>query len=433
MAAVRCLFCNRSNPVDAKFCNDCGTALDSKPCRQCQATNSRAAARCGQCGSVLAPEATLQNAAAGWSDVRSDLAAILGTVPAWDDPMPPAGSDRLSVASKPSPGTIHRPVARATDAAPAVPTSRAVSGPASQAVQHPIPVLIPEIADVGRPRRRPIGLAVAAAMIGVIGASLFVLGGEAEDSAVATPISSVDGHAGRSTALPDPSPQVASIEVAVSSTAANLQDDSSALVASQAREANADVAAAAALDPGTTLPVVPGETGAVVQSSVQPPATDRQSPGIGRTGIRQSESTTLSDGVQAGGAAPRAPAVPNRLLAGRDQSPRDQASAASVVSACTDAAAALGFCQASPAVVASKAPIDSAPAASVDKPRASEGATSEAAGNGSNRIAADGGRPCTSAVAALGLCDRGQVSSTGASAGSASTTVAGQVRGGQEH
>lgn len=48
-----CLFCARRNPGDAKFCNECGTALDLKPCRQCDAVNARIASRCHRCDAAM--------------------------------------------------------------------------------------------------------------------------------------------------------------------------------------------------------------------------------------------------------------------------------------------------------------------------------------------------------------------------------------------
>ncbi len=43
-----CPLCDHRNPVDAKFCNDCGSPL--KPCNQCDAVNLQAATKCHKCG-----------------------------------------------------------------------------------------------------------------------------------------------------------------------------------------------------------------------------------------------------------------------------------------------------------------------------------------------------------------------------------------------
>lgn len=45
-----CLFCDHRNPGGAKFCSDCGSPLDLKPCKQCEAVNSQAATNCYKCG-----------------------------------------------------------------------------------------------------------------------------------------------------------------------------------------------------------------------------------------------------------------------------------------------------------------------------------------------------------------------------------------------
>jgi len=47
---ARCIFCAHVNPAGAKFCNDCGSPLHLKPCRQCDAINDRDARRCYNCG-----------------------------------------------------------------------------------------------------------------------------------------------------------------------------------------------------------------------------------------------------------------------------------------------------------------------------------------------------------------------------------------------
>jgi hypothetical protein len=58
----QCLFCDHVNPVGAKFCNDCGSPLHLKPCKQCEAINDHAAQNCYRCGAadpalvIAAPE-----------------------------------------------------------------------------------------------------------------------------------------------------------------------------------------------------------------------------------------------------------------------------------------------------------------------------------------------------------------------------------------
>lgn len=53
MIALLCLTCGHRNPVGARFCNACGGPLHLKPCAQCEAFNTRAAAHCHQCGEAF--------------------------------------------------------------------------------------------------------------------------------------------------------------------------------------------------------------------------------------------------------------------------------------------------------------------------------------------------------------------------------------------
>jgi ribosomal protein L40E len=58
-----CPFCDHRNPIGAKFCNDCASPLDLKPCNQCDAVNHQSATNCYKCGAeypalFTTPEAT---------------------------------------------------------------------------------------------------------------------------------------------------------------------------------------------------------------------------------------------------------------------------------------------------------------------------------------------------------------------------------------
>src|SRR5215471_14633768 len=53
MCSAICEFCKHCNPVSSKFCNDCGSPLQLKPCRHCDAVNDCAAGQCYQCGAEL--------------------------------------------------------------------------------------------------------------------------------------------------------------------------------------------------------------------------------------------------------------------------------------------------------------------------------------------------------------------------------------------
>jgi len=50
MFAFQCLFCEHGNRASAKFCEDCGTPLNLKPCKHCEAINERTAQSCHLCG-----------------------------------------------------------------------------------------------------------------------------------------------------------------------------------------------------------------------------------------------------------------------------------------------------------------------------------------------------------------------------------------------
>ena len=57
MSTVQCLFCQHLNPAHAAFCNECGQALNLRPCPQCQASNDREATICQRCGTELSAPA----------------------------------------------------------------------------------------------------------------------------------------------------------------------------------------------------------------------------------------------------------------------------------------------------------------------------------------------------------------------------------------
>jgi len=45
-----CSFCQHTNPADARYCNECGCALQLKPCERCDAINALDATHCHHCG-----------------------------------------------------------------------------------------------------------------------------------------------------------------------------------------------------------------------------------------------------------------------------------------------------------------------------------------------------------------------------------------------
>lgn len=58
MPTVQCLFCQHLNPAHAAFCNECGQAVNLRPCPQCQASNDREATTCQRCGTELSAPAS---------------------------------------------------------------------------------------------------------------------------------------------------------------------------------------------------------------------------------------------------------------------------------------------------------------------------------------------------------------------------------------
>lgn len=59
MEVVHCSFCKHGNPVDAKFCNACGAALDLQLCEACGAIDKVSATNCHKCGQPFAPRITV--------------------------------------------------------------------------------------------------------------------------------------------------------------------------------------------------------------------------------------------------------------------------------------------------------------------------------------------------------------------------------------
>jgi hypothetical protein len=96
MSPISCSFCTRVNPLDAKFCNQCGSPLGLKPCPACEAVNEAAALACHQCGAVLeAPPAE-----AVTRSIEPSTAEAAGTV---DEPMSPAVEAMDTVSEQASP------------------------------------------------------------------------------------------------------------------------------------------------------------------------------------------------------------------------------------------------------------------------------------------------------------------------------------------
>ena len=53
VTALSCSTCGKNNPIESKFCNNCGSSL-SPSCSNCGHSNPPGALFCGRCGSKLA-------------------------------------------------------------------------------------------------------------------------------------------------------------------------------------------------------------------------------------------------------------------------------------------------------------------------------------------------------------------------------------------
>ena len=53
-----CGFCDHSNPPSSKYCNECGSPLNFKPCAECGAVNETSALGCYKCGAKLPDQNT---------------------------------------------------------------------------------------------------------------------------------------------------------------------------------------------------------------------------------------------------------------------------------------------------------------------------------------------------------------------------------------
>jgi ribosomal protein L40E len=100
MFALQCLSCEHNNPVGAKFCAECGSQLNLKLCKHCEAINERTWQRCHSCGTEF-------------------LAQSMADQPGGAEP---AGAPDLRMANVPSPSPVPSP--RKRSAAARVRTSR---------------------------------------------------------------------------------------------------------------------------------------------------------------------------------------------------------------------------------------------------------------------------------------------------------------------
>jgi hypothetical protein len=120
MPSANCHFCAHANPAGSKFCNQCGSPLDLKPCAQCEAMNHIAVDRCYQCGAPFAAAqdrefaevaASAAGASAGVPGAveRGTESASPGQEPAnpLPDRIPVVLSQRMDPASRPADALRH--------------------------------------------------------------------------------------------------------------------------------------------------------------------------------------------------------------------------------------------------------------------------------------------------------------------------------------
>ena len=75
MPQLQCPFCDRSNPSDSHYCNNCGQRLQLKICPQCEVVNGEIAETCYQCGAPLPATAGSDAAQAACARLREILSA----------------------------------------------------------------------------------------------------------------------------------------------------------------------------------------------------------------------------------------------------------------------------------------------------------------------------------------------------------------------
>ena len=75
MFIPKCLFCDHTNPADAKYCNECGSPLHLQLCKQCEAINDSAATICHKCGTAIATLVITPDAAA-LTPLAESIAAV---------------------------------------------------------------------------------------------------------------------------------------------------------------------------------------------------------------------------------------------------------------------------------------------------------------------------------------------------------------------
>ena len=82
MSSLHCLSCERENPHDANFCQACGSTLNLKLCKQCEAINAIRAQACYQCGTrfALPQGVAVKQSSAPWRRPARTAASAFGVM-----------------------------------------------------------------------------------------------------------------------------------------------------------------------------------------------------------------------------------------------------------------------------------------------------------------------------------------------------------------
>lgn len=187
MLSLRCMFCEHANAADAKYCNECGSALRLTRCKRCDAVNDLDATSCRLCRCDLTDTAEIVAQASSATGARSELvsssvARALATIEAdvaesahggaapastkrWLVRVDPASAEQLEPPSRSAPGS-------ATTARPLVPPSPRGDTPQmqhgaapSQAAEDRAPNRDPPISSEASAHSRSALLGVALLMI----------------------------------------------------------------------------------------------------------------------------------------------------------------------------------------------------------------------------------------------------------------------------
>lgn len=168
MSRATCLFCSHDNPPGARFCNECGSPLHLKLCRECEAVCNSGDTTCNRCGATFAVDPDAVAPAAREHDVPSTAPEA--------EPIEEIREPVVEALFAHAPYVEGRSAAKES---PATPTSLALGAPV--AAPRPVETLAAEhgIAVLG-PRRgvRSIALAILlATTIAAVGYIASLAGG----------------------------------------------------------------------------------------------------------------------------------------------------------------------------------------------------------------------------------------------------------------